>query len=317
MSSILDIFDSLNNDEDLKVKTTKLADSSNPAQDFIDDLVYWLENKRKDLPRSPGLHCSSLWQVCPRVPLLTAQHKTAIVKEPLKAGSIMTFDEGHAIHDIVQNLYLGPSGRLLGDWKCIPCNKIVVTNDYWSETCPNCGKYWRNLDDGSLNIIYIEPTVENKQLCYSGHCDGIITDRSLNKKRVFEFKSISKYGYDSLKKPKHEHVVQVHGYMKALNIFESIIMYWDKASQCDWAKTANGWLAGPPRLKAYYVEFDGDLWNTIESRIIAYNAAETRVRGLPVVTDDDVMKYSRVCAHDGCDMAQACSVKKFCFALPR
>lgn len=321
MADLIDIF---GDDEDeelepgpLRDEVVRAAESAFPANDLINDLIHWLENEKTEPPRAPGLHCSSLWKTCARWRLLEKIYEDKIVPEKLTAGSRMTFDEGHALHDLIQNVYLGPFGRLYGDWNCLNCQEIVFRGTM-PQACPKCDVPWRNDKDGSQNIIYAELFVRHDTLGYCGHCDGILLGRDPSVQRVFEFKTISKSGYARLRRPKHAHVIQVHAYMAALGLTEAIVLYWDKASQCDWTRDTDGsWITGPPHLKAFHVKFDNKLWDEIVVRVNHWNEADKMVKTLPVVTTAEVMKFERICTNSTCDLAVECPVSSYCFKLPK
>lgn len=326
MASLLDIFNApVAKTKPVVEKKRIVAESANPARDFVDDLVAWLEHEKTDPERAPGLHCSSLWRTCARVPLLEVLHKDQLKVERLKAGQIMTFDEGHSLHDLIQNNYGAAWGRLWGEWACLGCPptklpngklvpKVVHTGTR-PDKCPECERP-SVYADGSLNIIYSEMSVECKELGYRGHCDGLMLDRTLTKKRVFEFKTISKSQYGELRQPKTAHIIQAHAYMHTFGLTEALIVYWDKGSQCDWTRDPAGkWLPGKPHLKAYLVQFSSDVWAPMVERIKAYHQSSNLAKTLPVVSAKDVMKFKRVCSHDKCDLAEECNVREFCFRL--
>jgi hypothetical protein len=313
-SSLADIFGGVPKDEDEDEAPRRLvAESANPAWDFVKDLAHWLEHGKTEPPRKPGLHASSLWKTCARIPLLSKQHVLSL--EPIKAGQRMTFDVGSALHFWMQNDYLGPMGRLWGDWKCLRCQKVVAQGTM-PEHCPECDAPWRSRD-GCYNINYSESFVQDRELDYCGHCDGLLLDRTLQKKRVFEFKTISKSQYGGLHEAKAAHVIQVHAYMHTLDLQEAIVLYWDKGSQCDWSRTDGKWIAGPPHLKAYLIRFSSSLWGAMVARIKDYHRANERAQSLPVVSDKDVMQFPRVCTHAKCDLAGECDYRNFCFRLPK
>jgi len=313
MASLFDIFDESTKADEI---ATRIAESLNPAKDLVDDLVYWLENDKTEPPRAPGLHCSSLWKTCARTPLLESMHAASIQIRELKAGSRMTFDMGHALHNLIQNIYLGPFGRLYGEWKCLRCQKIVHKGTM-PEHCPECNLEWRG-SDGNQNIVYSELFVKDEELDFCGHCDGVLMSRDGLKKRVFEFKSKSKAQFARLRVPESSHIIQVHAYMKGLGLEEALILYWDKGSQCDWSRDSDGnWLAGDPHLKSFLVTWNEDLWGAIEQRIKAYHKATSLIKSLPVVTNETVMKFPRVCTLASCDLATDCPVSQQCFALPK
>lgn len=284
------------------------------AAEFREDLLHWLVHGKTEPPRAPGLHCSSLWKTCPRVPLLEKRFAQHIEVKEKTAGQRMTFDVGHALHDLIQNVYLGPFGRLWGRWKCLSCQKIVHEGVLPSE-CPECGIPWRNDEDGTQNIVYAEMFVVDDTLNYCGHCDGILLTRA-GRKLLFEFKTISKSQYKGLRQPKHEHVIQCHAYMHTLGIKEAIVLYWDKGSQCDWVKLPDGrWQSSNPHLKVFLVRWDQGIWDDMSRRIRDYRRAEQRSQELPVVEVENVNEFPRVCNHKGCDLAGECVVRDFCFAI--
>lgn len=298
-----------------EASASEAAPALPPDQEFLADLIYWLENVKTEPPRAPGLHASSLWKTCARVPLLQKMFADELEVERITAGSRMTFDVGHALHDLIQTDYCGPWGRLWGSWKCIRCQDVTHEGTM-PAACPRCGLPSRDPHDNARNIVYAETPVHDKELQYVGHCDGIILDRAGNK-RVFEFKTISKSQYEKLRAPKAAHVIQAHAYMSALGLREAIIVYWDKGSQCDWSKDESGrWVSGPPRLKVYLVAWDQALWNNMITRIKNYHRAAETARRLPVVSAKDVSAFSRVCSHSRCALAEDCSVSKFCFKVP-
>jgi len=291
-----------------------LQDEKNIATNFRHDLLKWLVEGKTEPPRAPGLHCSSLWKTCPRVPLLEAKYAQYIQIEDETAGGRMTFDVGHALHDLIQNNYLGPFGRLWGKWKCLACQKVTHEGTM-PEACPKCDIPWRDEADGIQNILYAELFVKDDQLKYCGHCDGIVLTREGNKV-VFEFKTISPSQYRGLKAPKHEHVVQVHAYMNALGLKSAIILYWDKGSQADWRKGSDGrWTNQNPHLKVFHVCFDDDLWKKMSKRILDYHAAVAQVKKLPTIEIEHIKKHRRICSHKKCALAGECHVRDLCFAI--
>lgn len=312
MVSLSDIFQ---DDDEIEDRVSELKESVRPSADLVYDLVHWLENGKTEPPRKPGLHCSSLWKTCARVPLLEKKYASSLVVEEIKAGNRLTFDMGHALHDMMQNAYLGPLGRLYGEWKCIKCQKIVHKGTM-PQDCPECKVPWRNPKDGVQNIVYSELFVHDEELDYCGHCDGVLIGRS-GKRRVFEFKTKSKSQFATLRGPDTPHITQVHAYMNGLGLDEAIILYWDKGSQCDWSRDDDGrWHAGNVHLKAFDVKFDQGLWVAMSKRIKLYHEAKEKAASLPIVQLEDIMAYKRVCTHASCDLAKSCSVTKQCFSLP-
>lgn len=285
----------------------------NVAHDFKEDFLNWIVNGKTDSPRAPGLHCSSLWRTCPRVPLLKKKYAEYLTVEKLSAGQQLTFGVGHALHDLMQNTLLGPFGRLWGDWKCLSCQETTHKGTM-PEVCAKCGVKWRDEKDGIQNIVYSELFVADDVLKYCGHCDGVMLSRA-GEKFIFEFKTISKSQYGGLRQPKHEHVIQVHAYMNALGIDQAVILYLDKGSQADWRKKPDGWTCTNPHLKSFLVKFDSSVWEPVIDRIRDYHKADETAKRLPVVTVEDINAFDRVCTHKGCDLAGDCDVRDLCFAI--
>lgn len=314
MAKLSDIFGDVEETKEIQKIASAIAETANPAQDFVMDLISWLENERTEKIRSPGLHCSSLWETCARRELLKVIYADTLVEKKIKAGERLTYDMGHALHHLIQNDYLGPFGRLWGDWKCLGCQKIVFRGTM-PISCPTCELPWRNQEDGHQNIVYSELLIQHPELDYQGHCDGVLLGR-LPTKRVFEFKTKSKSMYDTLRHPDMPHVVQVHGYMHALDISEAILLYLDKGSQCDWTRDEGGkFIAGAPHLKAFVVKFDNELWSHMEKRIRDYHASHRKIKELPVITEAMVMGFPRICSHFKCELALSCEVAGPCFKL--
>ncbi len=282
--------------------------------DFRADFLDWLENGLVDTPRAPGLHCSSLWKTCPRVPLLEKKYAKYIQIEKNSAGQQLTFDVGHALHHHVQNKWMGPFGRLWGRWKCLVC-QMVTHEGTMPGTCPKCDVDWRDKEDGILNIVYDEMFVVDDKLKYCGHCDGILLTRAGNKV-VFEFKTISKSQYGGLRAPKYEHIIQVHAYMAALGLTEAVVLYLDKGSQADWRKLSDGtWSCKNPHIKVFQVSFDHTIWANLSKRIMKYHEADELAQKLPVVEIEHINQFKRVCSHKKCNLASECHLRDLCFAI--
>lgn len=318
MTSLSDIFgdDATYDTIERPVIETATTDSSNPAADLVQDLIYWLENVKTSPPREPGLHCSSLWKTCARRALLEFQYASELQTEVIAAGNRMTFDMGHALHNMIQNEYLGPLKRIYGDWKCLVCQEIIHTG-LMPDRCHKCCTGWRDEVDGSLNIIYSELFVYDEELDFRGHCDGVLVGRGPNpKNRVFEFKTKSKSQFEKLTSPDWAHTIQVHAYMHCLKMDEAIILYWDKGSQCDWSRDLGGrWIAGAPHLKSYLVKFNPHLWEVIAQRIRDYHRAVELIRSLPVINGSVVKTFPRACDSRSCELALDCPVSSQCFSM--
>ena len=96
------------------------------ADSFKRDFCNWLETGYRRIfeKRSPGRHASQLWKTCGRRTVLEALCGIENEPEQISAGSFMTQDEGHALHDWWQNEYLAGWGKIKGEWRCARCGKL-------------------------------------------------------------------------------------------------------------------------------------------------------------------------------------------------
>ncbi len=177
----------------------------------------------------------------------------------------------------------------------------------------SCGSDWRT------TISYKEMGIEDKELGFTGHADGILVDRLSDTKRVFEFKSISPSEYKDLKKPKHAHVIQSNAYMRGLGLKEALIIYQNKGSQCEWKFQENGdVIPGPVNIKVFLTRFDDKLWKSVEDTIKARNTALVEFQSLMnegKLTTEKVCSYKRVCATKSDEAAKYCPMRTKCFEL--
>lgn len=282
------------------------------AEKWLDNFTLWLEECYPNLvphPRDESiLHCSSLFQVCAR--------KEGLIKklnpphEKIVAGQQLTFDIGHAMHYWWQHRYLGPRQELWGDWFCSGCKS--TTRGFMPMSC-SCGTDWRS------GIHYVELEVKDETLGYIGHTDGILVDRASNKRRIFEFKSISDSEYKKLKGPKPSHIIQAHAYMRRLGPEEALIVYANKGIQCEWSRVDGEIRAGKINVKPFVVKFDAKLWSEVETRIKERKEALTVFDKIlqenGSITEADISKCRRICATKEDDAAKYCPVREQCFRM--
>lgn len=286
--------------------------SGTTADAWISGLAEWLEGPYEKLvhpERKPGLHASGLGKVCARREVLEEVFGAPDNKK--KAGNFLTFDIGHAMHFWWQHRYLGPKGELWGDWECLGCRKTVT--GFMPLDCP-CGAPWQDA------IRYHELAVEDKELGYVGHSDGIIVDQTSGVRRIFEFKTCGPQDYMELRAPKWDHIVQAHAYMRCLGPQEALIVYMDKGKQADWTMTPGGtFIATTPHIKAFVVPFDPVVWNPIEERIKEHHSARGLIEALRAdgtrPSQSHVEQFRRVCDSPRCEQAKYCPVVKQCFNL--
>ena len=323
------------------------------AEEWFKGFQDWLASDYERLvhkERKPGLHASALGKVCGRRPLVIAAFGASYV--PDTAGNYFTYDMGHALHFWWQERYLGPRQELWGDWKCMACpcphcetvlDKIVAALNKADKqevynNCEHCRGTGRKVTRGLMpmdcacgtpwqdSVRYMELPVEDKELDYVGHCDGILPHKP--KRRLFEFKTMSPSEYEKLEKrsapykegPKLEHVVQAHAYMGPLGLDEALIVYVNKGSQCKWTVDRCGqFVAGEPKVTPFIIQWDQALWDGIVARIHDHHRAikllnERKAIGKRV-SREDITTQPRVCKDMKCDMALRCPVSRECFSL--
>lgn len=232
--------------------------------------------------RDPGLHCSEMHGFCPRKKLFGLLDPLDGVGD-VDALTMARFNFGTALHSLYQNRYLGPSGLLLGRWRCKRCGREVggAEREQWSPMpkgpCPDCfktkacdcvwpeksvvekhcqlcpqGDYWR----------YVElPVVEKEdgEVLYIGHTDGVL---ATNPHSLLELKSAGPKSYQFLKKPYDSHVLQANLYMRPLRLTQARIVYIDKGNE------------DPNLVKEFVIRYDEALVERTLALIRQYRAAE-------------------------------------------
>jgi hypothetical protein len=259
------------------------------------------------------LRGSGLYKLCPRREALLCVHPHHDRHETIDIGTRLTFDVGHALHWWWQNRYLGPMGRLWGDWYCQRCGEVTVTGAM-PETCSTC-------NGGRSLFVYQEKLVVDDKLRYSGHPDGLLLEepgigRDGKPRFVFELKSISSSGFSGLgSEPQWAHVVQVHAYMRLVGVYEALIVYADKGKQCDWTINLEGFHAGRPHVRVFHVRYDASFWAEIEQRIKDHWRARALMTLEEAPTEEDAAAFARVCSHSRVQLARECPCKEPCWRL--
>ena len=315
-----------------KISPTLADEFTNQMLDFV------VSRKFRGLeyfePRDPGYHVSGIPKICAIKVVLRKFHE-------LMTGTKLEFDEvefrddeiqpdeahpsiefqyeiGTAIHEAYQNKIFGPAGMLLGYWYCASCQELLGPFQM-PVKCPLCDAHWRE------HITYRETKIslDIHGITFLGNVDGVWPSRLLDTEAVVEFKSLSSSRYKTLTKPEFTHVIQVHPYMKALDMRYAVIVYVDRGQPCDWSFT-NGLKATGLRQKVFVVEFNDELWERQEGVIKEYVEALEYVSSLTKesISSDEAIDevlgkafdYTPVCDVKSCVVAQNCPVSKICFA---
>lgn len=310
-----------------------LMGSALTASTFLGELLGFIGGIERtpdpDEPPRTLLRASGLNTVCGRREMIIGLNPTLGVAEKKLVGHQLTYDVGTATHSWWQNKYLGPWQRLWGHWFCSKCGAVTFTG-LMPHKCPDCGKgrtYWATWEDedgnaqtGKVdNIIYVEKALIDEELGYTGHPDGVLVDPAIGgaPQMLFELKTISPSGYEKLgNKPKTDHVIQMHAYMRLLKMREGLLVYTDKGKQADWRNVGGRLTPSNPHIKVFHIEFDDDFWAKIETRI------KDHYRAVEMLNDDDievtmldVATFPRVCAKPSDFLAKDCGACLTCFSL--
>lgn len=108
-----------------------------------------------------------------------------------------------------------------------------------------------------------------------GSLDDIAHDPNTGEWHIIEFKTMNPYQFGQLTEPKPEHLLQVTSYMAATQIDRSIILYESKGDQS---------------VKAFYREFDHDVWAGIVKRLLRLRRA---AESMDAEIDPKVVSISR------------------------
>lgn len=150
-----------------------------------------------DNPKSV-IRCSSLPYMCAREEVIASLLGVTRTRT-VNLDNVKSMGLGREWHRTLQNHLLGPGGKILGEWRCERCCRVVGTfpGDMVKkpDKCPGCGS------DG---MGYKEPTLKDEALRISGHVDGVIAPK------WYEFKTTgsSWWFQQCAAKPDAKHVAQ-------------------------------------------------------------------------------------------------------------
>lgn len=293
--------------------------------------------------RKPGYHVSGLVKTCARrviygalrewfdgIPRVNDIIESETDDEDLLGGGRdhpaieFQYEIGQAIHEAYQNRILGPSGIIFGHWRC-PCGHLGGPS-IMPHKCSECEGSWHNLRYEETKITFKVAGVD-----FHGNVDGLWLDPVSNILYVLEFKTVSKSKYEALRRPIFEHVIQVHGYMRALELPKAIIIYVDRGQPCEWSFAGGRPTPTGLRQKQYEVQFEPELWEQIENNVgdfIELDANIEQDRPKPEEVSDKSKRqafidkmlaradaYAPVCDVKSCQTAQNCPVMDICFGL--
>ena len=220
----------------------KLKDRLGPSWSVAREINKVLRSGRhNEGSRAVGFHPSQIYYMCPKQTALDTIYPENIPTSTHGPALERIFGIGHALHEWIQNRWVGRSKKLIGEWLCRACG--TRTEGSMPEECESCGAAW-------TAITYIEPTLRHEALNIVGHCDGIVLLDE--EKYVFEIKTINPDAFDKLKKPLPANYFQVNIYMHLTDIPRAVILYINKS---------NG------RLKEFHLERDDSVWSRVRNKI--------------------------------------------------
>lgn len=181
----------------------------------------WLQNE----PRLPGIHPSQLPHPCLLKVYNEMMGKEA--KEKLEARTMLIFDMGHAVHDMLQGY-----GRM-GAWGPVYTDEARLTAELqeFSEELMIEGHA------DAENILTIDDIPDSPYAYEVG--------------LIHEYKTINSNGFEKLTRPKPEHKVQAMVYSACLNRPIVVYLYMNKNDS---------------NLSDYPVAFDPEMWANIEGK---------------------------------------------------
>lgn len=181
----------------------------------------WLLNE----PRLPGIHPSQLPHPCLLKVYYEMDGKEA--KEKLEARTMLIFDLGHAVHDMLQGY-----GRA-GAWGPVYSHEARLT----AELQELSEELMIEGHADAENILTIDDIPDSPYIYEVG--------------LIHEYKSINTNGFEKLTRPKPEHKVQAMVYSACLNRPIVVYLYLNK-NDCS--------------LSDFPVAFDPEMWATIEGK---------------------------------------------------
>lgn len=138
---------------------------------------------RTEIKKAPGptdwLGISRIPTWCPRAHVMAYRMDLPLVDQVDPIG-FWRMDRGTAMHMVIQELWLGPTGFFLGGWQCPKCANIHGTDEAgvvtfqsavpMPEKCAKCGT-----ENGKwTRFRFVEPAVADTELWVRGNSDGLL-----------------------------------------------------------------------------------------------------------------------------------------------
>lgn len=246
--------------------------------------------------RRPGFHISSFFDFCPRRWLFDLYFPET-KKDLPTAEDYRIWNLGHIVHDLYQNVYLGPEQLIEGEWKCMACLTVAV--GFMPDECSNCYAPQHILK-------YQEPRVDydfglGEDHCVTGNADGIIHVPWRPRPGVIDIKTIKPEHFKSLEGPSPGYVMQANLYAHLLGLDWAVILYVNKSSGEE---------------KEFELDLDPKHWWTVEGRIGSIKRFVRKVEANKGKADPTWLVETRgLCTSRESWFAKRCHQAERCFDL--
>jgi hypothetical protein len=250
------------------------------------------------------IRVSGIGSMCPREEVLVAKHDI-MREEDITGDQGINFALGHAVHWMMQNRAVGPTGLLVGAWRCTWCGEIYGGRERglvaMPTRCIRCGAVAGDAprvngrpEQGSHPnaFLYVEEFVGNDEWKIGGHPDGYLAVGE--DVWLLEFKSANDRNFYKYKdSPDFVHVIQAQCYLWLTGLKKAKIVYFNKNG-------AKG---------TFIVEHDMNFDPEVIERV---HQAIKQIRGGIV---GGIAPERMVCADYSCPRAIGCKARDYCFEI--
>jgi hypothetical protein len=205
------------------------------------------EENRKYLGPDMWFSPSQLSKMCPRAYAIAWKLGLPLV-DRFDANARWRMDFGTAMHTLMQDIWGGDQGWLLGGWKCSECGSVegydpedraevmshnephvdkVTVNSavLMPKACPSCGMKpgWRR------GFAYVEPLLYDLESGVAGWTDGILR-LAASPLELFDIKTTAAIRY-VLEHPDPDHIKQLNWYLGMAGLTQGRIIYIDRTAK--------------------------------------------------------------------------------------
>lgn len=301
---------------------------SKRLRDFLQEALTYTETRGLLDPRKSFYRASRLYDACAREEVFAGRAMRS-VERVIPASLRMTFGQGTAMHEVLQNDLLASAKVLSGRWKCRSCRGMIggnITKEEWRrlkayrfarptlgspeatdfldliarmtenpqlqpEVCPHCGK--KRIPREKEPFVFKEYWIGDLETRIGGSMDGFVQFDWTPTPGILEAKSIAQSQLWTIQHaPKPAHMMQATIYMMLTGLKWALVLYW--------VKGVNG-LEGIIPYVIHYSPFE---LAAIKSKLASiWSGLDDPTAPLP----------ARVCDTASCKRAQVCEFKEECF----